>query len=87
MLKFPGCEVCDSLWKAYSQATMEHVQISSKLQLAAMEHDSEVLKTLEPLAVAAEQLRKEARQAIATHEASVHSEGEVSIAEKPAPSA
>jgi hypothetical protein len=69
-----GCETCAALWKAYSQATMEHVQISSKLQLAAIEHDSEALKTLEPLAQTAEQMRKDARQAIVAHEAVAHPE-------------
>jgi hypothetical protein len=72
MARDPNCEDCNGLWDTYRHAVMEHIQISSKLQMASISQDTEAIKTLEVLAQAAEQARKEARQTILNHEASAH---------------
>jgi hypothetical protein len=77
-MKKDDCEECDALWKRYSETVMEHIQISSKLQVATLSHDSEALKTLEALAQTAEQARKSARHDILAHEALAHPEGPAS---------
>jgi len=61
---------------------MEHIQIGSKLQLASISQDLEAIKTLEVLSQAAEQSRKDARQAILNHEAGNHPEGPPSLSDE-----
>jgi hypothetical protein len=69
ILKSPICDECDNLWQEYASATIEHLTLDSKLRLAALSHNHEVIRALTYEVESAEEERQWAREAIRKHEA------------------
>jgi len=68
-LRSPICEECHSLWQEYASATTEHIRLDSKLRLAALSHEREVIPALTQQVETAGALRESTREAIRQHEA------------------
>ena len=66
------CAECQRLWQAYSAATTEHIRLESKLQIAALGHEDNVVVDLTPKVEEAALKRSAARDAIKKHEAEDH---------------
>jgi hypothetical protein len=62
---------CIKLWRAYSAATTEHIQLDDKLRLAALKHDLEQIVPLNIQVEAAERARTGARDTIRAHKARI----------------
>ena len=69
ILKKPMCKDCHSLWQEYASATTEHITLDSKLRLAALSHDHEVIPVLTQQVETAGAARESRREAIRKHEA------------------
>ena len=41
------CGACERLWREYSDATMSHIKVSSRRQIATLQHDSIAVDTLD----------------------------------------
>ena len=67
-----GCSHCQDLWRGYSEATTAHIRLDNKLKTAALKHDREAVELLRRDCDAAEQARREAREAMRRHEESAH---------------
>jgi hypothetical protein len=63
------CEECEHLWKAYQTATIESVQLYEEPRSISEDQGLEKLSGTTTRAEAAEQLRVEARQRLAEHQA------------------
>jgi len=66
------CDECQRLWNEYSDATMAHVRIQGKLELAELQHDLVAIERLRPGVERARQQRIAAREAIRLHGEAVH---------------
>ena len=63
-----GCEQCNQMWREYKAAVNEHVRLANKLQLAALNCDSEAIAILTVELEAAIEKRHASRETIRTHE-------------------
>jgi hypothetical protein len=73
------CVECQRLWRVYSLATIEHIQLEGKLQAATIPQESERIAELTIMVKTAAQRRFNVRQAILEHEQAAHS-GETAAA-------
>ena len=67
-LMYASCKECNDLWRQYSVATATHLQLDSKLRLAAYQSDLEAIEALTREMEAAEGVRRDTRAAIRHHE-------------------
>ncbi len=74
------CEECDRLWKAYTQATIEHVHLQVQQERAALEHDRAKASQISASVIIAERAWAKARHEVHVHEAQCFS---VPCREKP----
>jgi hypothetical protein len=63
-----GCEECNRMWREYKAAANEHVRLANKLQLAALNCDSEAIAILMLEVEAAIEKGHASRETIRTHE-------------------
>jgi hypothetical protein len=70
-----ACPTCKHLWDEFSEATNAHFSVLAKSQLAQIEHNSALIKELEPLKLAASEKRGKARLELRRHEASHQDDG------------
>ena len=63
-----GCDECSRLWREYAGATNEHVRLGNKLQLAALNRDTEAIAILTLLVESAAEKRQSSREARRGHE-------------------
>ena len=63
-----GCQECSGLWREYKAAASEHVRLANKLQLAALNCDSEAIATLAQELESAIEKRHASREAMRAHE-------------------
>jgi hypothetical protein len=63
------CEECQRLWKAYQRATIESVQLDQEVRSMTEDESLQKFSEVTTRAEAAEQLRVEARQKLAEHQA------------------
>ena len=63
-----GCEECSRLWREYTVATLEHVRLANKFQLAALSCDTEAIATLALQVESAIEKRHASREAMRGHE-------------------
>jgi hypothetical protein len=68
-LRSPVCEECHRFWQEYASATTEHIRLDSKLRLAALSHEHELIPSLTQEVETAGALRESTREAIRKHEA------------------
>jgi hypothetical protein len=68
VLSKPICQECERVWQEYTSAAVEHITLDSKVRLAALSNNHEVIRALTRDVEIAEQERHWARQAIRTHE-------------------
>jgi hypothetical protein len=67
---YASCKECNDLWRQYSVATATHLQLDSKLRLAALQNALDLIKTLTVETEGAEKTRSELRESIRQHQAS-----------------
>ena len=67
------CADCQRLWRTYSNATVEHIQLEERLQIA-MTRESDQVAGLALMVDTAAQRRSYARQLIMRHEQARHQE-------------
>jgi hypothetical protein len=63
------CEECQRLWKAYQKATIQSVQLDEEVRSMTEDESLQTFSEATTKAEAAEQLRVEARQRLAEHQA------------------
>ncbi len=68
----PDCPLCVDLWRAFTDATMEHDRLDIQLRLARLLKEGPGIADLTPKVEAAENTRSNAQQAAEAHEAEVH---------------
>ena len=68
-LKNPICEECHRVWQEYARATADHLTLDSKLRLAALSRNYEVIRALTHEVENAEEERMWTREEIRKHEA------------------
>ena len=66
------CPVCQALWRKCAQATAEHVATENKFKLAVLKREDTLIAELARTTQAANQERKQAREAFHLHETTVH---------------
>ena len=65
-MRKPGCAECEYLWKEYSAATFEHVNIDSQMKMAQLRQD--VTVELKRKHEAATRKREAAQRLLKEHE-------------------
>jgi len=66
---YTNCPACKLLWDELSEATKVYFAILSKSEIARIEHNSVLIKNLEPLKLVAIERRGKARIELRQHEA------------------
>jgi hypothetical protein len=79
-LPVQNCPECERLWREYSSATIAHVSIENKLQLAALKFEHDKVVQLTPMVEEANRNRVELRKAIAEHERIAHGRADAATA-------
>jgi hypothetical protein len=67
---YTSCKECNDLWRQYSVATATHIQLDTKLRLAALQNALDMIETLTREAEGAEKTRRELRESIRQHDES-----------------
>ena len=66
------CDVCQRLWRAYSEGTNQHVRFINQQKDAAARRDFATVDRLEPEIRQLEKIRDAARDALLDHEGQAH---------------
>jgi len=72
MSDIPGCHLCIRLWRAFADATMEHIRLDNELRIATLQGDVARIADLTPKCEAAGRHRSNAREATKCHKAEAH---------------
>ncbi len=63
------CRECDRLWKAYAEATLQHVHLQLQQEKASLQHDRAKASVLSASVKAAERAWAKTRHEVQVHEA------------------
>ena len=66
------CETCKALWQEYARATHAHIAVGSKLDVAKLRHENDVIQRLLPEVQAAADYRTLSLSDLAKHEQQAH---------------